>query len=52
MIFEVFTNDEDESNALKLMNMLIEDTSCKVLQTVKLIAPDCATNILKKILKK
>lgn len=51
IIFEVFTNNEEESNALKLVNTLIEDTSMKVKQAIKAIIPNSVKNALKRAVK-
>lgn len=47
MLFEVFTNNEDESSALKLMNTLIEDFSPQLKQIAKNLIP----NSIKKVIK-
>lgn len=51
MLFEVFTNNEDESEALKQMNLLIEEPSAKIKQALKDIIPDSIKGTLKKIIK-
>lgn len=51
ILFEVFTNNEEESNALKLVNTLMEDTSMKVKQTIKAIIPNSVKDTLKRIIK-
>lgn len=47
MLFEVFTNNEDESSALKLMNTLIEDLSFNFRKTVRTVIPNFIKNVLK-----
>ena len=51
IIFEVFTSNEDESNALKIIDTLKVETSVSLLKKVKSIAPEpiikSARNILK-----
>lgn len=49
IIFEVFTNNEDESNALKIINELQKDFSAK--ESVANIIGEKGVNILKKIVK-
>lgn len=51
ILFEVFTNNEDESDALKLMNTLISEPSVKIKQTIKTIIPTPVKNVLKKVVK-
>lgn len=52
MLLEVFTNNEDESNALKIVNTLLKDTKSKVKQVIKGILPESMIDIAKKNLKK
>lgn len=47
MLFEVFTNNEDESSALKLMNTLIEDLSFNFRKAVRTVIPNFIKNVLK-----
>lgn len=51
ILFEVFTNNEDESDALKLMNTLISEPSAKIKQAVKAIMPRTIQSALKKIIQ-
>lgn len=51
ILFEVFTNNEEESNALKLVNTLLRDTSIKIKQTIKAIIPSSVKDTLKKVIK-
>lgn len=51
ILFEVFTNNEDESDALKLMSTLIEDSMMKIKQDLKSMMSQPAKNLLKKVLK-
>ena len=51
ILFEVFTNNEDESNALKIMNTLITDSSTKIKQTIRSVLPDCVIGSIKKVIK-
>ena len=52
MLFEVFTNNEDESNALKQINHLMEDSKSKLKTVVKSVLPESAVDVIKKIIKK
>lgn len=52
MIFEVFTNDTDESDALKIMNNLDQNASIKAKNIARSILGDSGVNILKKVLGK
>lgn len=49
ILFEVFTNNIDESNALKIMNTLVEDFSPQIKQIAKNLIPSSVKNIIKKI---
>ena len=51
ILFEVFTNNEDESDALKLMSTLIEDSMMKIKQDLKSMMSQPVKNLLKKIVK-
>lgn len=51
MLFEVFTNNENESDALKQMNTLISETSSKIEQSIKKIIPAPVKNVLRKVVK-
>lgn len=51
IIFEVFTNNEDESDALKQMGNLVTDNTSRIKQTVKAVLPDFAKDLLKKVIK-
>lgn len=51
MLFEVFTNNENESDALKQMNTLVSETSSKIEQAIKTIIPAPIKNVLKKVVK-
>lgn len=51
ILFEVFTNSEDESDALKLMNTLISEPSMEIKQSIKAIIPGPIQNVLRKVLK-
>lgn len=51
MLFEVFTNNENESDALKQMNTLISETSSKIEQSIKKIIPAPIKNVLRKVVK-
>ena len=48
MLLEVFTNNIDESDALKIMNNLIKDSEIILKKTVKKILPNKVINFLKK----
>ena len=52
MLLEVFTDNEDESTALKIMNTLFKDKSTEVKEKVKQIMPETVVNVLKKAMKK
>lgn len=49
ILFEVFTNNIDESNALKIMNTLVEDFSPQIKQIAKNLIPSSVKNIIKKL---
>lgn len=49
ILFEVFTNNEDESDALKLMSTLIEDVSFNIRKMARNVLPDFFKGVLKKI---
>lgn len=51
ILFEVFTNNEDESDALKLMSTLIEDSMMKIKQDLKSMMSQPVKNLLKKVVK-
>lgn len=51
ILFEVFTNSEDESDALKLMSTLIEDSMMKIKQDLKSMMSQPVKNLLKKVVK-
>lgn len=52
ILFEVFTNHEDESEALEIINKLIVDQSVAFKKTVKSILPSSVTKVLKDVIKK
>ena len=52
ILFEVFTNHEDESEALEIINKLIVDQSTGFRKTVKSILPSSVTKVLKDVIKK
>lgn len=49
ILFEVFTNNKDESDAIKLMNTLIEDTAMKSKQKIKALIPSTIKDLIKQI---
>lgn len=51
MLFEVFTNNVDESNAIKLMNTLIENPTLKLKHTIKSNMPASLKSVIKSIIK-
>lgn len=51
ILFEVFTNSEDESNALKIMCNIIKDTNVIIKQKIKSALGEKGTTIIKKIIK-
>lgn len=51
ILFEVFTNSEDESDALKLMSTLMEDSMMKIKQNIKSMMSQPVKNLLKKVVK-
>lgn len=51
MLFEVFTNNEDESKALKLMNTLVFDQTSFIKKKVSSVLPDSMRLSLKKLIK-
>ncbi|MFI3163954.1 MAG: thiamine pyrophosphate-binding protein [Bacillota bacterium] len=52
MIFEVFTNNEDESNAIEIMNTLYTDSKTEAKNMVKNLLGDKGVKAVKKILRK
>lgn len=52
MLFEVFTNNEDESDAIYMMNHLIQDNMSLLKKNLKAVLPDAAVNTIKRIMKK
>ena len=52
ILFEVFTNHEDESEALEIINKLIVDQSVTFKKTVKSILPSSVKKVLKDVIKK
>lgn len=52
ILFEVFTNHQDESEALEIINKLIVDQSVTFKKTVKSILPSSVTKVLKDVIKK
>lgn len=52
IIFEAFTNSEDESNALKLMYNIIQESNIVFKQKIKSALGEKGTNIVRKVLKK
>lgn len=51
MLFEVFTDNEDESNALKMMNNLAADTGITLKNLIKNIVPKPIIQTVKRIVK-
>lgn len=51
MLLEVFTDNEEESDALKIVNHLIEDTKGKLKAVVKNVLPESAVDMIKKVVK-
>lgn len=51
ILFEVFTNSEDESNALKIMCNIIKDSHVIIKQKIKSTLGEKGTTIIKKIIK-
>lgn len=51
MLFEVFTNSEDESDALRMMNTLMEDNKKKMFQGIKDAIPSSVKNVVKRVVK-
>lgn len=51
ILFEVFTNNEDESDALKLLSTLIENSMVKIKLDLKSMMPQPVKNLLKKVVK-
>lgn len=51
MLLEVFTDNVDESDALKIVNRLTEDTKSKLKAVVKSVLPESAVNMIKKCVK-
>lgn len=51
ILFEVFTNNVDESNAIKLMNTLIENPTLKLKHTIKSNMPASLKSVIKSIIK-
>lgn len=52
MLFEVFTTNENESDALKMINTMMTDTVTTLKNTVKSVLPDSVTHSLKQMLKR
>lgn len=52
IVFEVFTNHQDEDVALQLMKELIVDSSMQMKQAIHSVIGDKGVSVLKKILKK
>ena len=52
VVYEVFTNGEDESAAIKAMNTIIVDTKVSTKHTVKKILGENNYNKLKSVLKR
>lgn len=48
ILFEVFTNSEDESNALRLMNTLIDNLNSSLKQAIKKVVPKSVISIVRK----
>ena len=51
MLLEVFTDNNEESDALKIVNHLIEDTKGKLKAVVKNVLPESAVDMIKKVVK-
>lgn len=51
MLFEVFTDSKDESNAIKIMNTLMENPDMKRIQAIKEAIPAPVKSLLKKIVR-
>lgn len=51
MLFEVFTDSKDESDALKLMNTLMENPNLKRVQSIKEAIPAPVKSLIKKIVR-
>lgn len=49
MLFEIFTNNEDESNALRTINNLVIDNTKLIKNTIKKIIPSPIISTIKKI---
>lgn len=52
LLFEIFTNHQDESEALQLMTHFITDAKHKLLGAVKGVVGESGLNILRKVVKK
>ena len=52
MLLEVFTDNGDESLALKAMNTLVSDSSITVKNSIKKMLPDAMVKVLKEVVKK
>ena len=52
MIFEVFTNKQDESDALKTILNLVYPREQRIKDSIKDILPETVINIARKILKR
>lgn len=52
IVLEVFTTDEDESNALLLLNNTLKDSTSNIKNIIKGIAGEKVINIAKKIIRK
>jgi len=51
MLMEVFTETDDESNALKIVNLLTENAKGKLKAAVKSVLPESAVDMIKKVVK-
>lgn len=52
IIFELFTNHQDEDEALQLMKNLVTDTNHQFYGVIKSVLGDAGVSVLKKIIKK
>lgn len=52
MLLEVFTDNEDESMALKTMNTLVSDSTITLKNSIKKVLPGSMVKVLKNAVKK
>ena len=52
ILLEVFTDNEDESLALKTMNTLVSDSTITLKNNIKKVLPDSMVKMLKNVVKK